>query len=82
MTLLEECRDAVKILVRLGYDKYDRLLERIEWSIEEEKFERMEINKHFEDERVEQMEINKHFEDERVEQMEINKLFEDEDQLL
>ena len=50
MTLLEECRDAVKTLVRLGYDKYDRLLERIEWSIEEEKFERMEINKHFEDE--------------------------------
>ena len=64
MTLLEECRDAVKILVRLGYDKYDRLLERIEWAIEEEKFERMEINKHFEDERVEQMEISKHFDDE------------------
>ena len=48
MTLLEECRDAVKILVRLGYDKYDRLLERIEWSIDEEKFEKMEMN--FEDE--------------------------------
>ena len=50
MTLLEECRDAVKTLVRLGYDKYDRLLERIEWSIEEEKLEKMEINKLFEDE--------------------------------
>ena len=44
------------------------MLFRSEWSIEEERFEKMEINKHFEDERVEQMEINK--------------LFEDEDQLL
>ena len=65
MTLLEECRDAVKTLVRLGYDKYDRLLERIEWSIEEEKFEKMEKYEYFEsDQQVERMEINKHFEDE------------------
>ena len=50
MTLLEECRDAVKTLVRLGYDKYEPLLDRIDVAIEEEKFEKMEINKLFEDE--------------------------------
>ena len=44
MTLLEECRSAVQTLVRLGYEKYEPLLDRIQWSIEQEKIDREEIN--------------------------------------
>ena len=44
MTLLEECKSAVQTLVRLGYDKYEPLLDRIQWSIEQEKLDTEEIN--------------------------------------
>ena len=44
MTLLEECKSAIQTLVRLGYDKYEPLLDRIQWSIEQEKLDREEIN--------------------------------------
>ena len=44
MTLLEECKSAVQTLVRLGYDKYEPLLDRIQWSIEQEKIDMEEIN--------------------------------------
>lgn len=47
MTLLEECKSAVQQLVRLGYDKYEPLLDRIQWSIEQEKLDREEINNIF-----------------------------------
>jgi hypothetical protein len=47
MTLLEECRDAVKILVRLGYENYEPLVKRIQWSIDEEQLEKREIENVF-----------------------------------
>ena len=50
MTLLEECKSAVQTLVRLGYEKYEPLVDRIQWSIEQEKLDREEINKFLGDE--------------------------------
>ena len=40
MTLLEECKSAVQQLVRLGYEKYEPLVDRIQWSIEQEQLDR------------------------------------------
>ena len=52
MTLLEECKSAVQTLVRLGYEKYEPLVDRIQWSIEQERLDREEINKFLGDEDV------------------------------
>ena len=52
MTLLEECKSAVQTLVRLGYEKYEPLVDRIQWSIEQEQLDREEINKFLGDEDV------------------------------
>ena len=52
MTLLEECKSAVQTLVRLGYDKYEPLVDRIQWSIEQEQLDKEYINKFLGDEDV------------------------------
>ena len=52
MTLLEECKSAVLQLVRLGYEKYEPLVDRIQWSIEQEQLDKEYINKFLGDEDV------------------------------
>lgn len=52
MTLLEECKDAVQLLIKLGYDKYEPLIARIQWSIEQEQLDIEEINKFLGDEDI------------------------------
>ena len=49
MNLLVDCRKAVQTLIKLGYDKYEPLLNQIDQAIKDEKEEQDEINKAFKD---------------------------------
>ena len=49
MNLLIDCRKAVQTLIKLGYDKYEPLLNQIDQAIKDEKDEQDEINKAFKD---------------------------------
>lgn len=47
MNLLIDCRKAVQTLIKLGYDKYEPLLNQIDQAIADEKINQDEINKIF-----------------------------------